>query len=77
SVALATWLDDLLTSLRPMLRKGGHVVERACPADLVIVTNPGVLAQIVTNLVANAVVHGFRAGEPGRITVDVSEREGG
>lgn len=76
SVALATWLDDLLTSLRPMLRKGGHVVERACPADLVIVTNPGVLAQIVTNLVANAVVHGFRAGEPGRITVDVSEREG-
>lgn len=77
SVALATWLDDLLTSLRPMLRKGGHVVERACPADLVIVINPGVLAQIVTNLVANAVVHGFRAGEPGRITVDVSEREGG
>ncbi len=52
SVALATWLDDLLTSLRPMLRKGGHVVERACPADLVIVTNPGVLAQIVTNPVS-------------------------
>ncbi|WCS22980.1 HAMP domain-containing histidine kinase [Methylobacterium sp. NMS14P] len=77
SVALATWLDDLLTSLRPMLRKGGHVVERACPADLVIDTNPGVLAQIVTNLIANAVVHGFRAGEPGRIIVDVSEREGG
>ncbi|MEH3065122.1 MAG: HAMP domain-containing sensor histidine kinase [Methylobacterium radiotolerans] len=77
SVVLATWLDDLLASLRPMLRKGGHTVERACPADLVIDTNPGVLAQIVTNLIANAVVHGFRAGEPGRITVHVSEREGG
>ncbi|WP_430929511.1 HAMP domain-containing histidine kinase [Methylobacterium tardum] len=29
SVVLATWLDDLLASLRPMLRKGGHTVERA------------------------------------------------
>ncbi|MGU3467777.1 ATP-binding protein [Methylobacterium sp. C33D] len=77
SVVLATWLDDLLASLRPMLRKGGHVVERACPEDLVIATNPGVLAQIVTNLIANAVVHGFRAGEPGRIGVDVSVRPDG
>jgi signal transduction histidine kinase len=77
SVALATWLDDLLASLRPMLRKGGHAVARACPEDLVIDTNPGVLAQILTNLIANAVVHGFRAGEPGRIAVDVSVREGG
>ncbi|MGU3665090.1 ATP-binding protein [Methylobacterium sp. A49B] len=77
SVELATWLDDLLASLRPMLRKGGHTVERACPADLVIDTNPGVLAQIVTNLIANAVVHGFRAGQVGRITVAVSEREDG
>jgi signal transduction histidine kinase len=73
SVDLATWLDDLLASLRPMLRKGGHTVERACPAGLVIDTNPGVLAQILTNLIANAVVHGFHAGEPGRIVVRVSE----
>jgi signal transduction histidine kinase len=73
TVVLETWLDDLLASLRPMLRKGGHTVERACPAGLVIDTNPGVLAQIVTNLIANAVVHGFRAGEPGQIIVRVSE----
>ncbi len=77
SVALETWLDDLVASLRPMLRKGAHSLERACPPGLVIDTNPGVLAQIVTNLVANAVVHGFRAGEPGRIVVRVSEFEGG
>jgi signal transduction histidine kinase len=77
TVELGTWLDDLLASLRPMLRKGGHTVERICPAGLVIDTNPGVLAQILTNLIANAVVHGFRAGQAGRITVDVSDREGG
>ncbi|SFM34721.1 sensor histidine kinase [Methylobacterium pseudosasicola] len=77
SVALETWLDDLVASLRPMLRKGAHSLERTCPPGLVIDTNPGVLAQIVTNLVANAVVHGFRAGEPGRIVVRVSEFEGG
>jgi signal transduction histidine kinase len=77
TVVLGTWLDDLLASLRPMLRKGGHAVERTCPADLIIDTIPGVLAQIVTNLIANAVVHGFRAGEPGRIVVGVSELDEG
>ena len=71
SFPLDAWLDDLLASLRPMLRKGSHTVARACPPGLVVDTNPGVLAQVVTNLVANAAVHGFRDGGPGHILVRV------
>ncbi|MBB2962247.1 sensor histidine kinase [Methylobacterium sp. R2-1] len=70
---LDVWLGELLASLQPMLRKGGHRIERDDPSGIVVDTYPGVLAQVVTNLVANAVVHGFAGAErPGTITVRVS-----
>ncbi|WP_342148952.1 HAMP domain-containing sensor histidine kinase [Methylorubrum sp. SB2] len=74
SFPLDVWLDELLASLQPMLRKGGHRVRPDCPPGLTVDTYPGVLAQVVTNLVANAVVHGFaqRPPEsPGSIVVRV------
>ena len=71
SFALDVWLDELLTSLQPMLRHGGHASRRECPPGLIVDTNPGALAQVVTNLVANAVVHGFEQGRNGRITVRI------
>lgn len=73
SFDLGVWLDELLASLQPMLRKGGHRIRRDCPPDIVVDTYPGVLAQVVTNLITNAVVHGFSGAErPGTITVRVS-----
>ncbi|KQT47716.1 ATPase [Methylobacterium sp. Leaf456] len=64
SFPLDVWLDELLASLQPMLRKGGHRVRPDCPPGLTVDTYPGVLAQVVTNLVANAVVHGFAELKP-------------
>jgi signal transduction histidine kinase len=73
SFDLDVWLGELLASLQPMLRKGGHRIRRECPPGIVVDTYPGVLAQIVTNLVANAVVHGFAGAQtPGTITVRVA-----
>ncbi|MER2263696.1 sensor histidine kinase [Methylobacterium oxalidis] len=69
---LHTWLDELLASLKPLLRQGGHSVARACP-PLTVETNPGALAQVVTNCITNAVVHGFAGGRPGHIAVEVAE----
>ncbi len=75
AVHLSAWLDDLLASLQPLLRRGGHRIERACPPDLTVETNPGALAQVVTNLINNAVVHAFAAGRPGLIRVSVARRD--
>lgn len=73
SFDLDVWLGELLASLQPMLRKGGHRIRCEVPPGIVLDTYPGVLAQVVTNLVANAVVHGFAGAErPGTITVRVS-----
>ena len=73
SFPLDVWLEELLASLQPMLRKGGHRIRSECPPGIVVDTHPGVLAQVVTNLVTNAVTHGFalkaQQGEPGTIVV--------
>ena len=74
SFTLDVWLDELLTSLQPMLRKGGHRIQPDCPPGITVDTYPGVLAQVVTNLITNAVVHGFAQrpqGSHGTIVVRV------
>ncbi|WP_298953641.1 HAMP domain-containing sensor histidine kinase [uncultured Methylobacterium sp.] len=70
------WLDDLLRSLGPLTRQGGHRLDLVAPETFEAETYPGALAQVVTNLVKNAVVHAFPDGAPpGRIAVALS-REG-
>lgn len=71
---MSEWLRELLTSLGPALRKRGHEVESRCPPDLVLDTYPGALAQVLTNLVINAVDHAFPDGRQGRMRLDVERR---
>lgn len=66
---LADWIDELLKSLRALARPGRHVFEVDCPPDLVVDTLPGILAQVVSNAVKNAIEHGFQDREGGRITI--------
>lgn len=74
---MGTWLAELLRSLGPLLRKVGHEAQVECPPGLVVDTHPGALAQVVTNLVNNAVVHAYEPGEPGPIRIRVAEAEAG
>ena len=55
-----------------MLRKSGHEVRVECPTDLTLDTYPGSLAQVLTNLVMNAIVHAYPAGQTGRLTITAS-----
>jgi signal transduction histidine kinase len=70
---VSAWLQDLLTSLRPMLRKAEHEVKIECPPDIMIDSYPGALGQVLTNLLANAVTHAYAPGEAGRLSIRVSE----
>jgi signal transduction histidine kinase len=67
------WLQDLLTSLSPVLRKTKHEVAIECPPDIQVDTYPGALGQVLTNLITNAVAHAFDPGQPGRLSIRVSE----
>ncbi|HVF36261.1 MAG TPA: HAMP domain-containing sensor histidine kinase, partial [Candidatus Saccharimonadia bacterium] len=72
---LCAYLEDVLTSLAPALKRGRHAIEVRCPAPVSVETYPGAIYQIVVNLVMNSVTHAFPGGEQGRITIDVARRD--
>ncbi|KMO41259.1 ATPase [Methylobacterium tarhaniae] len=74
--SLREWLGELLRSLGPLLRRGGHRLALEAEEEFEVDTHPGALAQVITNLVKNAVVHAFADGTPGHITVAVSREAG-
>jgi signal transduction histidine kinase len=69
--ALRGYIDEILLSLRPQLKRTAHAVEVECPDDLTLDSYPGAIAQILTNLVTNSLLHGFDGVERGRIRIAV------
>jgi len=68
---LAAYIDEVLHSLHPTLRKTRIEVELTCPAALELDSYPGAFSQVLTNLVINAVTHAFDEGAEGRISITV------
>jgi signal transduction histidine kinase len=65
---LKSYLEEVLFSLQPRLKRSSVAIELDCPADVRLDSFPGALSQVVTNLVLNAVVHAF-AGRPGTVRI--------
>ncbi|WP_207461657.1 ATP-binding sensor histidine kinase [Azospirillum sp. SYSU D00513] len=72
---LDEWLEDLVHSLRPMWHRPGHSLTVDCPPGLTLDNHPGALAQILTNLISNTLVHGFEPERTGRIAIAVTALE--
>ncbi|MCP4750801.1 MAG: hybrid sensor histidine kinase/response regulator [Proteobacteria bacterium] len=70
---LKEYIEDVLLSLRPRLKKTKHEVTITCPDDLELDSFPGAFSQIVTNLVMNSLIHGFDNKEDGEIALEVSD----
>jgi len=66
SYDLQQYLDEILASLRPSLRKHKAQVNVQCAEAITLDGYPGALAQVMTNLTMNALTHAFK-----------DEREGG
>jgi PAS domain S-box-containing protein len=73
-IDLAQYLDEILTSLQPALRRRGATVRILCPPDLKLTTLPGAIYQILVNLVMNSLIHGFEGCDGGRIQLEASRR---
>ncbi len=74
-VNLGVCIQETLVSLQPKLRPGGYGVSVSCPQDLELDGYPGVLSQILANLVMNALTHAFPDGQPGRMAILVEPVE--
>jgi len=70
--ALGEYVNEVLMSLRPALKNIRHSVHVDCPDNLHVTTVPGAIAQILTNLVMNSVMHAFEPGDDGQIQISFS-----
>lgn len=64
--------QDVLTTLRNTLKHTRIDVALDCPSELKVFGTPGLLGQVLTNLIINSINHGFDHGKkPGQIRINV------
>ena len=74
-IDLGVYLQEILTSLRPAMKKTAFEFIVDCPDGLMVTTYPGAIYQIVANLVMNSLLHGFADRAQGVIRL-AARREG-
>ena len=62
------YLDEILLSLRPQLKRTKHTIDIQGPDDLILNSYPGVFSQIVTNLIMNSLLHAYEPEDAGLLT---------
>ncbi len=73
---LHEYIDNILLSLKPELKRTSHKVHTNIPAEIEINSYPGALSQIVTNLVNNSLFHGYADGNYGNLSLSATETNG-
>ena len=73
-INVSEYLTEVVQSLAPNFKKTQHTIDIHCPDDLSIKCAPGVLAQILTNMIMNSLIHGFEDKPKGEIKLDISEQ---
>lgn len=69
---LHDYIQEVIQSLKPSFKHSNHTIEVNCPSDLFIHCAPGAIAQIITNMIMNSLVHGFEDMNAGEMKLDVS-----
>jgi PAS domain S-box-containing protein len=67
--ALAEVVDEMVVSLRPSFARTPYKIVVEIPPGLWLDSYPGALGQVVTNLVNNAVLHGFEGRDHGTVCI--------
>lgn len=74
-INLCDYIHKILQNLSPKLKGTTYHIHVNCDEGLEAITYPGILSQILTNLVMNSLIHGFNGLESGSITIEVSRFE--
>ena len=76
-INLKRYIEDLIQSLQPQLKKTQHQIHVECPQDLYLRCPAGAISQIFTNLIMNSLVHGFEGIEAGNMWIRVTPQHDG
>lgn len=69
---LKSYIEEILLSLHPKLRRTAISVTLDCPENLLVDSYPGALSQILTNLIINSLRHAYQPDQAGRLSIRVT-----
>jgi len=72
SFNLNDYLNEIVFSLKPKLSKTTHQIYIDCDEAIILNSKPGALAQIMTNLIINSLIHGFEDKQEGTILINAT-----
>jgi len=72
---LMTYLQEVVTSLHPQVKRSGHQLSLTGDNSISLTNNPGIFAQVVTNLVANSIKHAYQSGESGQLQLHLTQQD--
>ena len=74
-INLKEYLDEILFSMKMILKKTNITIKNKCDSKININTYPGAISQIITNLIINSIKHAFKENEEGTIIIHATIEE--
>jgi signal transduction histidine kinase len=71
-INLSEYIESVIHSLQPKTKRAGVTINFECDQNLHIYTYPGALAQVITNLINNSIIHGFSDRSEGNINITLT-----
>lgn len=62
-------VSDLIASVQPRLKNGNVVIVEDIAPNLALISRPGIISQVLENLMTNSFTHGFAPGQTGIIEI--------
>jgi signal transduction histidine kinase len=72
---LGAYIDEILLSLSPSLKKTQIKITTSCPEAVMMNAYPGSIAQIITNMVMNSLKHAYYPGDVGQIQIEIAKSD--
>jgi len=72
SFLLAEVVAGNVLTLQPTIKRTPYVIQQRIPPDLMMESYPGPIGQVITNLINNAILHGYEGRNEGLIDISAS-----
>ena len=72
-IEMKSYIREIIVSLAPKLKKTQHTINVECRDNMQIKCAPGAIAQILTNMILNSLIHGFEDNANGIIDINVTD----
>lgn len=72
---LKGYMGEVVASLQPQARRSGLSLDLTGDDSIVLTQDPGVFAQVITNLVTNSIKHGYQPGEAGQLQIQIEQQD--